>query len=349
MSKKFDVVIGNPPYQDEASGDATHNMPIYHHFMEAAYEVGRKAVLITPARFLFNAGYTPKSWNDKMLSDPHLSVPHYVSNSDKLFPGTNIVGGIAVTYRDEDRVGVPIETFTSYPELNSILQKVSSTPSGTLASTISSSRSYRYTDKMHADHPELAATMSAGEQYKVNTRTFEQLSALYSTEVPSDGHSYVRVLGLIGKARASRWIRSDYISGPASFGKFKVVVPASRGHLGNLGDEPALVIGAPLIAEPNTATTQTFITIGSFDKHTEADACLKYVKSKFARTLLGVLKVTQHNPATVWKHVPLQDFSSTSDIDWTQPIATIDQQLYATYNLDATEIAFIESHIKPME
>jgi hypothetical protein len=348
MSKKFDVVIGNPPYQDEATGDATHNMPIYHRFMEAAYEVGRKAVLITPARFLFNAGYTPKAWNEKMLSDPHLTVPHYVPNSDKLFPGTNIVGGIAVTYHDEDRSGAPIETFTSFPDLNSILHKVASIQSDTLASSISSSRSYRYTDKMHADHPALADTMSTGEHYKINTRTFEQLSTLYSTNQPSDGQSYVRVLGLAGRARAYRWIRSDYITGPTSFNKYKVVAPASRGHLGTLGSEPALVVGEPLLGEPDTATTQTFITIGSFAEQSEAGACLKYVKSKFARTMLGVLKVTQHNPAKVWKYVPLQDFTSASDIDWSKSIPEIDQQLYSKYKLDADEIAFIELHIKPM-
>jgi hypothetical protein len=349
MSKKFDVVIGNPPYQDESTGDATHSMPIYHQFMDAAYEVGRKAVLITPARFLFNAGYTPKAWNEKMLSDPHLTVPHYVSNSDQLFPGTNIVGGIAVTYRDEDFSGAPIDTFTSYPELNSILHKVATAQADTLASSISSSRSYRYTGKMHADHPTLADTMSVGEHYKINTRTFEQLSTLYSTHRPSDNQSYIKVLGLIGKVRAYRWIRSDYISGPASFRQYKVVVPASRGHLGTLGSEPALVVGAPLLGEPDTATTQTFITIGSFAESSEAMACLKYVKSKFARTMLSVLKVTQHNPAKVWKHVPLQNFSATSDIDWSSPISEIDQQLYAKYKLGADEIAFIESHVKPME
>ncbi|MEC5182380.1 Eco57I restriction-modification methylase domain-containing protein [Arthrobacter sp. CG_A4] len=67
MSKKFDVVIGNPPYQEEAQGAGTRDTPVYHLFMEAAYEVGKKAVLITPARFLFNAGFTPKAWNEKML------------------------------------------------------------------------------------------------------------------------------------------------------------------------------------------------------------------------------------------------------------------------------------------
>ena len=81
MSKKFDVVIGNPPYQEEAKGAGTRDTPVYHRFMDAAYEVGEKAVLITPARFLFNAGFTPKAWNEKMLSDPHLRVPVYVPNS----------------------------------------------------------------------------------------------------------------------------------------------------------------------------------------------------------------------------------------------------------------------------
>ena len=124
MNKKFDVVMGNPPYQEEAQGGGTRDTPVYHLFMDAAYEVGKKAVFITPARFLFNAGFTPKAWNEKMLADPHLTVPHYVPNSDELFPGTDIKGGIAVTYRDEDRDGEPLGTFTKYPELNTILDKV---------------------------------------------------------------------------------------------------------------------------------------------------------------------------------------------------------------------------------
>ncbi len=105
MTKKFDVVIGNPPYQEEAQGEGTRDTPIYHQFMDAAYEVGARAVLITPARFLFNAGFTPKAWNEKMLADEHLSVAHYESDSNRLFPSLTdpIKGGIAVTYRDSER------------------------------------------------------------------------------------------------------------------------------------------------------------------------------------------------------------------------------------------------------
>ena len=157
------------------------------------------------------------------------------------------------------------------------------------------------------------------------------------------------MLGLDGKKRSSRWIRSEYVTGPGSFNKYKVVAPASRGHLGKLGKEPALILGEPLLGEPQVAVTQTFITIGSFDTRTEADACLKYVKSKFARDLLGVLKVTQHNPARAWKYVPLQDFTSSSDIDWSKPGTEIDQQLYAKYGLDTDEIQLVRETGRPID
>src|SRR5699024_5418038 len=175
MGKKFDVVIGNPPYQEEAQGDGTRDTPVYHQFMDAAYEVGRKAVLITPARFLFNAGFTPKAWNEKMLADRHLSVPHYVPNSNDLFPGTDIKGGIAVTYWDEERNDEPIDTFTSYPELNEILHKVNAAHDASIAPTVSSGRAYAYTDLMHTENPQASALMSTDAQFRVSTNAFEQL------------------------------------------------------------------------------------------------------------------------------------------------------------------------------
>ncbi len=209
---------------------------------------------------------------------------------------------------------------------------------------ITSSRSYRYTEKLYEDHPEARALRPEGNVFLVNTNTFEQFSFLYHADKPADRNEYVRVLGVIRNRRVSRWIRSDYITGPESYGKFKVVLPESNGP-GTLGD----VLSSPLVLGPQVAVTQTFITIGSFGTKAEAEACLTYVKSKFARAMLGVLKVTQHNPASVWKYVPLQDFTASSDIDWSTPIAEVDQQLYAKYGLDSEEIAFIEAEVKPME
>ena len=99
---KFDVAIGNPPYQEEAPGESTSDKPIYHLFMDAVYEVAPVVELVTPGRFLFNAGGTPKAWNKKMLQDEHLKVEVYEPDSTKMFPGVSFEGGIAITYRDSN-------------------------------------------------------------------------------------------------------------------------------------------------------------------------------------------------------------------------------------------------------
>ena len=95
--------------------------------------------------------------------------------------------------------------------------------------------------------------------------------------------------------------------------------------------------------------TQSFISFGAFDSLTGAEACMKYIKTKFARCLLGTLKVTQDNPKNTWSNVPLQDFSENSDIDWTKSIKEIDAQLYDKYGLSYKEISFIEEKVSPMD
>lgn len=203
---KFDFIIGNPPYQEEAVGsdNKTFMPPIYDKFMDSTFEIADKVELIHPARFLFNAGQTPKAWNEKMLSDPHFKVLHYEPDASKVFANTEIKGGIAITYHDNNANFGAIEVFTKY------------------------------------------------------------------------------------------------------------------------------------------------IGVGAFDTRTEATNLEKYFHTKFLRTLLGILKITQHNEIGTWRMIPLQDFTAASDIDWSKSIPEIDKQLYAKYGLDEKEIAFIESHVKEM-
>ena len=101
--------------------------------------------------------------------------------------------------------------------------------------------------------------------------------------------------------------------------------------------------------EPLIGATDTFISIGPFDKKNIAENVLKYIKSKFARTMLGVKKITQHNPRATWAKVPMQNFTPESDIDWSKSIFEIDQQLYRKYGLSENEINFIESKVQEMK
>lgn len=340
---KFDVVIGNPPYQDEAAREDGRNEPLYHLFVDAAHEISKQAVIITPARFLFNAGQTPKAWNRRMLADRNLAVPLYVEDSSDLFPGTKIRAGIAVTHRDESRILGPIGTFTPNVTMKTALHKVDGAGGVSLMQITTSGVPFAYTAKMHKDYPDAAALIgSPNDKFSIRTAAFSELPFVFHTVEPDDGHEYARILGLSGRQRVIRFIRREYITGAQSFDKWKVAVPKANeikpfGHMA-----PTEVIG------PGVGVTQTFITIGAFDTENEADSCRKYLLTKFARAMLYILKVTQDNPRGTWLHVPLQDFTATSDIDWSQSIPEIDQQLYAKYGLDADEIALIESRVKKM-
>ena len=345
---KFDVVIGNPPYQEESKGDSSSSTPIYHHFMEEAYKIAKRVSFITPARFLYNAGATPKAWNKKMLEDEHLKVEYYEQDSSKVFSNTAIIGGVAVTYRDSDSDFGAIGTFTAFQELNSILKKVMGSNPDSFSGIIYNRGAYRYTKTFDTDFPGARAQAQGSTEYRVESSAFDKFSNIFFDNKPDDKNTYIQLLGLQDNKRVYKWVRRDYISEHESLEKHKVFVSKSNGASGTLSDTAARMISTPIIGSPLIGSTETFLSIGSFDTKDEASAVLKYICSKFARVLLGVLKVTQDNTSEKWNYVPLQDFTTASDIDWTQPISKIDQQLYQKYGLDETEIDFIESHVKEL-
>ena len=338
-SMKFDYVIGNPPYQEMLEN--TSDRPVYNDFMEASYRISDKVELITPARFLFNAGKTPKEWNQKMLNDPHLTVLMYEQQSAKVFANTDIKGGVVVTYRDETKNYGEIGTFTSYPALNAIVKKVVHKGSFSSIEDWIFVQNKFDLEMLYTDHPEYRKIVgSGGKEKRLTTPIFSQLG-VFSDE--RRNQTDLKILGLISNKRFYRYIDPKYIEQHENLKKYKVILPKSNGS-GAIGE----VLSTPLIGEPLIGYTQSFISIGALDTKNEAEALLKYVKSKFMRTMLGVLKVTQDNNKSVWKYVPLQDFTAHSDIDWSKSVAEIDRQLYHKYDLTADEIEFIETHVKEM-
>ena len=338
---KFDVVIGNPPYQEEAQGTSTKDMPIYHKFISESYKISKKASLITPARFLSNAGGTPKTWNQQMLNNQHVKVSFFEQKSGNVFPGTDIKGGVAVTYYDAEREFEPIEVFVPFIEMNSIRKKVIKKNFESIDQFVTNRGSYRYSDLIYTDFPKL---MSRVSDRRVASNAFEKLPELFFDIKPEDGNEYIKIYGRFNNERVYKWFRKDYVTCPSNFEKYKIILPKANGS-GAIGE----VLSTPVIGSPVIGYTETFISVGEFDSLEEAEACLKYIKSKFLRTMLGILKITQDNTKDKWKYVPLQDFTVNSDIDWTQSVADIDRQLYQKYGLSPEEIAFIETHVREMD
>lgn len=342
---KFDFVIGNPPYQDETIGDNKgFAPPVYHHFLKESYKIAHSVEMIHPARFLFNAGSTPKQWNEQMLNDPHLKVVFYEQKSSNFFPDTDIKGGVVVTYHDTRKNFGAIETFTSFEQLNHLLKKILTHKDfKSLSDIVVTRTAYRLTEKMHRDHPEAVSQLSNGHAYDMSTNIFERLPQIFFDQKPEDGFDYIKILGRENNERTYKYIRRDYVNNVKNLDKYKVILPKSNGS-GAIGE----VLSTPLIGNPLIGNTESFISIGAFDCLEEANAAFKYVKSKFARCALGILKTTQDNPPEKWKYVPLQDFTDKSDIDWSKSEREIDQQLYAKYGLSDDEIAFIEKNVKEM-
>lgn len=341
---KFDFVIGNPPYQDETIGDnATYAPPVYHLFINSAYEVGEKVELITPARFLFNAGSTPKAWNKQMLEDEHLKILHYEQKSDKIFSNTDIKGGVCISYHDKTKNFGAIQTFTPYSELNSIFRKVISTNDFETIMPYVFIQIRFNLEELYKNFPNAKNSIgSNGKDKRLEKNIFSKVPEPFTeNKVNSDD---IQVIGIMNNKRIWRYIPKKYIEMQhENLNKYKVILPTSNGS-GAIGE----VLSTPLIGTPLIGYTRSFISIGAFDTENEAENCLKYIKSKFSRTMLGVLKITQDNNRDVWKYVPLQDFTAQSDIDWTKSVADIDRQLYQKYGLTQQEIDFIETKVKEM-
>ncbi len=341
---RFDFCIGNPPYQDETVGEQKQFAPpVYDKFLDEAYKISDVVEMVHPARFLFNAGGTPKEWNQKMLNDEHFKVLFHEQDSSKIFSNTDIKGGVAVTYRNENKIFGALGTYTAFPELNGILNKVKSY--GNLASLnqiIANRGLYRFSKKVYEEHP---SEMQKITDSRVGASAFGRMPSLFKKEKPNDSkHEYVLFLGLLKSKRVYRWFRRDYFRPVDSFEKYRVFIPAANGS-GALGE----VFSTPLIGQPLIGHTETFMSIGAFDTKNEAEACYKYICSKFCRVMLGILKITQHNSPEKWAWVPMQDFTDNSDINWNTTVTNIDRQLYKKYGLTQEEIDFIETHVKEME
>ena len=341
---KFDFIIGNPPYQDEVkdSDNKTFMPSIYNLFMDEAFRISDRVELIHPARFLFNAGQTPKAWNEKMLEDPHFKVLHYEPDGSRIFPNTEIKGGIAITYHDTHKDFGAIHIFTKFPELNSILHKVSPYIEQHNFTEIMQNQSRFNLDALYHKHPEFQAIIgSNGKDKRFRNNIFEKVELFSTEKINNDDLS---IVGVIRNKRQWRFFPKEFTDlTQGNLYKWKVIIGAASGA-GIFGE----TISPPLILEPGQGYTQTYIGVGAFETKENTEHLQSYIKSKFFRTMLGVLKITQHNEIGTFRLVPLQDFTPASDIDWSKSIPEIDQQLYAKYGLDAEEINFIETHVKPM-
>ena len=232
---------------------------------------------------------------------------------------------------------------SKYIEVKSVITKVTSDNNAFKSITsIIHLQSKLNLDILYKDYPDVRKSVgSKGVERRIVTNSFTVLPIFHDNKTSDD----VAILGISNHNRMTKYVNSKYIDDSNLF-KHKVVL-AAAGY-GVLGDECVPIISEPFYGNVGMGFSQSFMSFGAFDTEKEAYACEQYIKCKFFRFMVGTLKISQHNHTDVFAYVPLQDFTSNSDIDWTQSIANIDKQLYQKYDLSNDEINFIETHVKEM-
>ena len=208
---KFDAVVGNPPYQIINKGNGNGADPVYNYFLDTARAISDTGSLIHPARFLFNAGKTPKEWNAKMLKDRHFKVVNYWANSLTIFPNVDIKGGVATTLWNEKEDYGGIGVFIPYEKLFTIKKKVVGQDFKSIASLVYPRDLYRLTETLYEENPQLSSRQSKGHRYDCGSGIFNIMPEVFLENEPNDNEEYAKMYGLIKGKRTYRFVKKTYI------------------------------------------------------------------------------------------------------------------------------------------
>lgn len=344
---KFNVVVGNPPYQLVLEGNKM-SLNVYQEFIKASIKISDKyTTLITPAKWMggeLGPYKEMKGFFSEFTNGNHLRLIHDYPLSSDLFSGVDIKGGVSYflydkTFNDKltfilhDKDGVHSDkrfidkndtTIIRFPQLLGIINKVNNFNDDTVfMNTIVSSRNpYGYISDLF-------------DKNKNNIR-------LSNDKLQIDD---VLIYGLEKSKRTYKYIsKNDIIKDTGGLNIYKVFVPRANGS-GAFGEK----FSTPMLGTPMQICTDTFLEVGPFEDEYSAASCLKYIKTKFFRALVGAKKTGVFNYKDAFIYVPVQDFTKNSDIDWSNSIHDIDLQLFSKYKLVDEEIKFIEEKVQEMK
>ena len=340
---KFDVVIGNPPYQetlDVDKGNSSLAKQLFPDFIKNSIEISDKYVcLITPSRW-FAGDAQDKSFlklREYFRNNNHMKSIFNYMDAKKIFPNTEIKGGVNFFLFDKQYTGDVLFTNVEDKNYTSISRPLFEDGLDIIIPDINA---YKILKKIIESKFTSLILITKGRNAFGIVGTPRILESITSKEF-EDGLIEVRC-----KNNEIRWIKKNIISKNISLiDKFKVYVSKSAGN----PNSDKKVIGTPYLGLKGSICTDSLIPIGEFDDEKEAIALKKYLSTKFLRYLVSIIKMSQNVTQIVYRFVPLQDFTPNSDIDWSQSIENIDQQLYKKYNLSQDEIDFIESKVRAMD
>jgi hypothetical protein len=342
---KFNVIVGNPPYQQSDGGAQASAKPIYNLFVESAKELNPSYIsMIMPTRW-YAGGKGLDEFREIMLNDKHISELHDFLKPDILFQNTNNRGGICYFIRDKsyDNSKNLTKLFTYKNNLTPVLNIRSlKTPDSDILIRHSIALEIISKVKSHKDFKTFETHISSRKPFDLEGNVVND-----AKKFRLDKKGLKKPIMCYGKSKKIGYVERDEITKNANWiDNYKVFAP----YANNIGTELNDDNLNAFVGEPKTICTETYIVMGAtlnLDLITSTNL-VKYFFTKFARFMHSLPKVSQHGTSKTYKFVPLQNFKSDSDIDWSKSTKEIDEQLYVKYNLTPEEVDFIENMIKPM-
>ncbi|MCP9769746.1 restriction endonuclease [Lacihabitans sp. LS3-19] len=342
---KFNVIVGNPPYQQKEGGANSNTaLPIYNHFVEVARKHNPDYIsLIMPTRW-YAGGRGLDDFRDGMLNDSHISELHDFLKPELIFQNINLRGGICyfLWEKDYDNRNDLTKVHTYKDDLTpSIKQRSLKTPNSDILIRHSIGVSIIEKLSKSPNFESLTKHVSAAKAFGFRTYFIRD------KRFRSSSKGLKEPIACYGRANAIGYVnKSEVVSHKDWIDVWKVYVPESN----NIGTELNDDNQNSIVGEPKTICTETYLVVGaelSLNKISSKNLS-SYLRTRFARFMHSLAKISQHGTSTTYQFVPLQNFTSKSDIDWSKSIEEIDKQLYKKYRLTKEEISFIESMIKPM-
>jgi hypothetical protein len=337
INVKINAIVGNPPYQDmDGGGNGAAATPIYDKFVDVARKISPCfCSMIIPARW-YGGGRGLDEFREDLLNETHFMLIKDYPNPKDCFPSANISGGICYFLWALDHN-------SNECEFVNVINNVETSATRRLGEF---DMFIRYNDAVSVVHK----VMSHNEQNLGEIISQYMPYGIRSYERGSEKPKTNRDLKLIS-SRGIGYVPADMVTASFDFiDKYNVIIgKAISGHLGETdADGRVKVLATTDIVKPNEIVTESYLCIGKCSTLKEAKSIYKYVTSKFTRFLLLQGLTSMNITKDRFRFVPLQDFTSNSDIDWNVTVAEVDRQLYAKYGLTEEEVAFIESMIKPM-
>ncbi|RZL69403.1 MAG: DEAD/DEAH box helicase [Pedobacter sp.] len=331
---KFNAIVGNPPYQLTADG-GNRSLPIYNHFVDISRHLKPNFIsLIIPSRWM-SGGLGLSDFRKSMLEDTRISKLIDYPDSNEVFPGVEVKGGICYLLWDIEHEGrCEVSTIRGQNIHGPVKRALDD-----FDILVRDSLSVKILDKvLERDEDSITSLLSVDKEFGW-TSNFNDFSKV-------DVKGYVPLYYIEKANRKIGWISREGITKSVNLiDTYKVLVPKAGSDGGK--KIPDVVLGKPLIAKCPSVCTQSYLFF-HVDAKEKAINIERYLKSKFFRFLVSLRKMTQDATKSTYNWVPIQDFTENSNVIWNKSISEIDQQLYKKYNLNKEEIAFIESMIKPM-